>query len=118
MAGPTCAIFGRGALTESRLVDIDKLLASKSTVLVRTRKGKVWDVEIDERPVHVQIENTEDVLWDCEDELLDAGLLPEDAPFQVVLSAGLNSRVDYDMLKVLSMELAILIGGSATEPTK
>jgi hypothetical protein len=118
VAGPTSAVFGRGALTEGRLADIDALLAAKASRVSRTRKGRVWDVQIAGRPVHVSVENTEDVLWDCEDELLEAGLLPEDAPFRVVLSAGVNDAIDYDVLRDLANDLAVILGGPSSEPTK
>lgn len=118
VAGPTSAIFGRGALTEGRLADIDALLAAKASEIARTRKGCAWDVWIAGRPVHVRVENTEDVLWDCEDDLLEAGLLPDDAPFRVVLSAGVNDPVDYEVLRELAGSLAAILGGPSSEPTK
>jgi hypothetical protein len=58
------------------------------------------------------------VLWDCEDELLDLGFLPEDAPFRVVLSAGLNGAEDYATLRWLARGLADLLKGYPTEPEK
>jgi hypothetical protein len=118
VAGPTSAIFGRGALMEGRLAAIDALLALKASGITRTRKGRAWDVRIAGRPVHVSVEDTEDVLWDCEDELLEAGLLPADAPFRVVLSAGANDAVDYDVLRDLAGSLAAILGGPFGEPRK
>lgn len=63
------------------------------------------------------MEWTEDVLWDCEDELLELGLLPEYAPFRVVLCAGCNAREDYELLRRLSGDLVSLLDGISTEPT-
>lgn len=118
MAGPTTAILGVGELTENRLAGIDALLASVSSESRCTRRGRVWDLRVRQRPIHVRVEMTQDVLWDCGDDLASANLLPEDAPFRVVLSAGINDPVDYEVLRELASELSALLGAPASEPSK
>jgi hypothetical protein len=70
------------------------------------------------RPVSMHVERTEEVLWDCEDQLLDLGLLPEDVPSRIVLCAGCNKFEDKELLRRLGADLAGLVDGIATEPTK
>lgn len=116
--GPTCAVYARCKLTGDHLLQVDTLLSKLAGKIERTRKGRVWDVWIDDCPIHVCVEITDEVLWDCEDELLELDMLPDDAPFRVVLSAGLNGREDYDILRSLALQLVPLINGVPTEPEK
>ncbi len=64
------------------------------------------------------VELTEDVLWDCEEELLGLDLLPDDAPFRVLLSAGMNEQDDYRLLRELASQIAQCVNGVSTEPEK
>jgi hypothetical protein len=87
MSGLISVVYSRRKLDDETLDAIDDCLAGIATPLLRTHKGRTWDCAIHERWMHVRIEVTEDVLWDCEDELLDLGLLPEGAPFRIVFAA-------------------------------
>ncbi len=116
--GPCCAVYARCELTEGLLDKMASYLADASRPQVRLPRGREWSIWVLGRPVSVRVERTQDVLWDCEDELLELGLLPETAPFRVVLCAGCNSHEDYELLRRLSADLAWLLDGTPTEPTK
>jgi hypothetical protein len=118
MSGPTCAIYSRRKLEPAILDSIDAALAAISSPLERTRKGRVWECWIDGRPVSVSIENSENALWDCEDDLLGLGLLADDAPFRVVLAAGCNDERDYRILNSISGEISLIVEGVVVGPTK
>jgi hypothetical protein len=76
---------------------VDSMLASAADRIERTRKGRVWDIWVRERPVHVRIEGS---------------------PPVVILSAGCNSPEDYAILRRLAADLARAVGGLASEPDK
>lgn len=96
MAGPTCEL-----LLESddgpTLDAVDAVLAAVAERIDRTRKGRVWDVWIKNRPIHVSVGGS---------------------PPSVDLSAGCNSAEDYEILRLLAGKLAATLGAVASEPVK
>jgi hypothetical protein len=116
--GPCCSVYVRRPLSGEPLVELDAYLAGCAERVERTRKGRHWSAWISGRPVAVRVERTEEVLWDCEDDLLELGLLPEDAPFRVVVCAGLDSPEDRAILHRLAQGLSALLDGQATAPIK
>ena len=94
MGGPTCEVLvqDNDGLT---LDTIDAILAKAAERTDRTRKGRVWDVWVGGRPVHVSV-----------------------SPLSVALSAGCNEPQDYDVLRRLAGDLAAALGGIAAEPEK
>jgi hypothetical protein len=131
--GPSITVYARGPLTDSKLNEIANRLAELTLPQLQLTRGcewSLWSFEgpvsnnaerpcwIRERPIFLHLRRTEDVLWDCEDELLDLGLLPKEVPSHFYLYAGCNSPDDYDLLRELGMVLANLVDGIATEPLK
>lgn len=55
--GPTSKVLLESD-DESTLDTIDSVLAAVAKHMVRTRKGRVWDVRVEGRPVHVWIEDS------------------------------------------------------------
>lgn len=90
--GPTCEVLIQ---TDDGAV-LDALDQAAETIN-RTRKRRVWDVWIRDRPVHVQVTRS---------------------PPTVELSAGCNQPEDYDILRELSLQIAAKFGGIASEPEK
>jgi hypothetical protein len=78
------------------LEDIDSLLSSVSDSINRTRKGRVWDIWIDSRPITV-----------C---------MKEESI--IALSAGCNDQKDYSILRYLARSFTEKFGGFATPPEK
>jgi hypothetical protein len=118
MAGPACSVYARRSLTEDILVEIELRLSDGADEVNGTRKGRIWDVWVANRPFHVAVRKTADVLSQCEDELLELGLLPDEVPFLIELSAGANEPEDYTFLARVSEELARIVDGIATVPVK
>ncbi|MDZ7616308.1 MAG: hypothetical protein U1E05_04845 [Patescibacteria group bacterium] len=79
----------------STLDSIESLLASLADRIDRTRKGRVWDVWIRGRPVHVAISQS-----------------------IVALSAGCNSREDAAILQEVAEGIVQAVGGIYPEPDK
>jgi hypothetical protein len=96
MAGPTCEVLLE-ADDGPTLDAIDGVLAAAAEQVDRTRKGRVWDVRVGGRPVHVSVSG---------------------APPSVTLSAACNEPEDYRVLKRLASELAGALGSIASEPEK
>lgn len=96
MAGPTCEVLLE-ADDGPTLDAIDCVLAAAAEQVDRTRKGRVWNVRIGGRPVHVSVGGS---------------------PPTVTLSAGCNEAADYRVLRRLAGELAGALGGLASEPEK
>jgi hypothetical protein len=101
MAGPTCAVELEAAPDGSMLDLIDEFVKRSLTGVRETRKGRHWTGFRDGRPITVHV---------CDAD--------EEAPASVWFSAGSNSADDYVDLRRLSIGLAKIVGGRATEPTK
>ena len=97
MSGPACEVELPSIPDRVALDAIDEFLTGVCEHIKRTRKGRVWDVWIDERPVHVAV---------------------VDSRGAVELSAGCNAPEDYAILRRLGRSLADILGGKATEPLK
>lgn len=96
MAGPTCEVLLE--IDDGTTIDaLDSVLAALSHRIERTRKGRVWDVWVGGRPVHVNI---------------------PDGTAVVELSAGCNSLEDYAVLRRITGEIIAAIGGLASQPEK
>ena len=93
--GPTCEVLLETD-DGTALEVIDAVLAAAGRIN-RTHKGRVWDVWVAGRPVHVSV----------------AGTTPA-----VTLAAGCNGSEDYAVLRRLAGELASALGGVASEPVK
>lgn len=96
MAGPTCEVL-LDANDDTALGMIDAALTAAADRIDRTRKGRVWDVWVTGRPVHVSVTGN---------------------PPAIGLAAGCNSPEDYVVLRKLAADLALVLGGVASEPVK
>ena len=96
MAGPTCEVV-LDAADGLALDAVDAILAAAAERIDRTRKGRVWDVWVGGRPVHVSVGGS---------------------PPAVALAAGCNSPEDYAVLRRLAGEMAAVLRGVASEPVK
>jgi len=94
--GPTCEVLLE-AVDGSTLDAVDAVLASVADRIERTRKGRVWDVWIGGRPVHLAVGGP---------------------PVAVVLAAGCNDSEDYAVLQRMAGVLAEVLGGIASPPVK
>lgn len=94
--GPTREVL-IDADDSSLLEALDALLATASNYIKRTRKGRVWDVWVRNRPIHVQVGGN---------------------PAVVTLSAGCNASEDAAILREVADKIVEVIGGLASEPEK
>ena len=94
--GPTCEVL---LISNDRptLDAIDAVLASVADQIDRTRKGRVWDIWIHGRPVHVHVDDSQPV---------------------VTLSAGCNNHEDAVILHELAAGIVHAVGGIFSEPEK
>lgn len=94
--GPTCEV-----LLESddgtTLDAIDGVLADVADRIVRTRKGRAWDIWVEGRAVHVTVRGS---------------------PPAVALAAACNGPEDHSVLKRLAGKLAEVLSGPASPPVK
>ncbi len=108
------SVYSRSPLKEEDLVTIDRVLDLRSESLTRTRKGRVWEFNSRGVRIGVSVQELPDVLWECEDELLDVGLLPEPGHYRVAfLSRNRGSDVD-ELIDLLLREVADAICGVGT----
>jgi hypothetical protein len=94
--GPSCDVV-LDVVDDATLETIDSKLADVAETITRTRGGRKWQIWIRGRPVIVSIEGTSS---------------------SVSLSAGCNALEDYEILRQLSAQLALELGGLASEPIK
>jgi hypothetical protein len=94
--GPTCEVLLESA-SPLDLDAVDALLASTTDQIERTRKGRVWNVWLGGRPIHIEVLAS---------------------PPSICLSAGCNSPTDTELLRQLARKLADALGGLASAPIK
>lgn len=82
---------------DATLMAIDEVLGSLADRIDRTRKGRNWDLWIEERPFHVQV---------------------VDSPASITLAAGCNRAEDYGILRRLTKRIADAVGGVSSRPAK
>jgi hypothetical protein len=116
--GPTCAVYLPGEVDDECLEALDRLLTDLADEVVRTRRGQVFELSIDRQLFHLAVQATDETLHDCEDSLLAVDLLPEDAPYRIVISAPTTTPAADAILRSLSTAIVGLLGGRATEPVK
>ena len=92
--GPTCGIVLNSVPTNEQLNAVDDFLARVAGEIERSRKGRVWDVWIDNRPVHVAVVAS---------------------PARIELSAGCKAAEDYTILQNLAKGLAAILNGEVSE---
>ena len=93
---PTCEVLLESG--EAPILDtIDAFLAPVADEIERTRRGRVWNVWIGGRPIHVAVV--------C-------------SPLSIEMSAGCNDAEDYAALRKLAEGLAEACDGLASEPIK
>ena len=87
------------------------MLASHADELIRTRKGRVWRLSKRGVSFDIQVEPLDTVLWDCEDDVLETGLLPEVDDCRVQLTApGRSDEVFEEIARLLGL-IATAIDG-------
>ena len=96
MSGPTTEVLVP-TVDRATLDKIDSLLSACADQITRTRKGRVWDLQMQGRPIHVMV---------------------AESPPAIEISAGCNGSEDYAVLLTLSSRLASALGGLASTPTK
>lgn len=94
--GPTCEVLLDS--DEPSILDaIDAFLETTSARIERTRKGRVWNLWIEGRPISLAVTAS---------------------PPAIELSAGRKGEEDYALLRRLATGLAAACGGIASEPIK
>jgi hypothetical protein len=83
-------------LTTASLALIDKHLQTAAEDIIMTRKGRNWDIRVGGRPVTVSV----------------------DSECQISLAAACNSHADYEVLRQIGKDLADVLGGVWSEPSK
>ena len=94
--GPACEILLESG-DDTILDAVDSVLSACTEQVVRTRKGRVWEVWISGRPIGVSVD------FD---------------PPAIQLSAGCNSAEDYAVVGLLCRALTDRLGGIASRPSK
>lgn len=70
-------VFSKTPLKERDLAAVNQILSQHTVGLNRSRKGRHWTCSIRNVVLTIDVEAVDDILFDCEDDLLDCGLLPE-----------------------------------------
>jgi hypothetical protein len=112
------SIFGDGAFEEADLVAIDLILTERATDLKRTRKGRVWYYRRGDVYLDVRVEKVADVLFDCEDDLVDLELLPKPEQERLLISAPRCGDAEDAEIAELLRRIANEVGGRSIGPRR
>ena len=123
--GPSILGLLEASLDEAALADADALLVASASKVQRTRRGRKWDVcvvmadqPIRERWYHVSLEKIRE-LQEEDLELLVANDRPlESVRERLIISAGLNSKIDYTQITLLAGRFVDKFGGLFGVATK
>jgi hypothetical protein len=125
MAGPSIRALLEVELDAARLMEADALLESVASRLVRTRRGRVWDIwiavpdgEPRERAYSISIEQI-GALQEEDLELLVRGQRSlESVRERLFISSALNSKIDYAQIEMLAQRFVSEFGGVSDVPIK
>jgi hypothetical protein len=115
-------VYLKDEISDHLLERVEGILTALSTSIERTRKRREWALWIavegvrDDRPFHVHVWNTEERLWECEDDLEALGVGASELPTCIEISAGCNRREDREALARVLDAIAGPLGGVATNP--
>lgn len=100
-------IFLRNDFTDHDSGRVHQILHSHCDDVRDTRKGRHWELYWREQAVGltVHVHRTEEYLYDCEDELLDLDLLPEDAPECVSLVTNRGTEEDLSLCDLVTRRI-------------
>jgi len=94
--GPTCSVVVE-SITGETLDRIDEALELLADRIERTRKGRRWNVWINDRPFAVRVSG---------------------ANSAIELAAGCNTAEDWELTRRFALSLGSEMNGTATEPEK
>lgn len=106
------SVFSRRPFDADMATAIDRVLRSLAQDLQSTRKGRVWSCRAGDCGIGVSIEDLDQVLCHCEDELLEHELLPEPGMIRVFFFADLNLPQAAAEIDRLSYAVAEAIDGA------
>ena len=107
-------VYLREPFIEGHSSDVHGILIELCDEVRPTKKGKHWEVVKNNNLFFVDVESTQSRLHDCEDDLLELNLLPEDAPELVAITSNnLRSAADanFDFVELLSKRIEVKLGG-------
>ncbi len=99
--GPAVQISSRSKVDDGLLLAVDALLHAECTQVETTRKGRVFDVWVDDRPFHVWIEGADD----------STEPIPSGMSSAIWISAGGNQPTDRELMLRLAGRIALEVGG-------
>ena len=99
--GPTIEICSRRKVDDQLLLSVDVLLHAECDSVRTTRKGKVFDVYVEDRPFHAWILGAED----------SPESLPTGMSSAICISAGCNQSIDGEILQRLAERVALEFDG-------
>ena len=108
------SIFSLGSIDETDLAKIDLVLAERPTELQRTRKGRDWHYRRGEVRLDVRVEELADVLFDCEEDLLELELLPEPEQERLFIWAPRCGDAEDAEIGELLRRITDAVGGRST----
>lgn len=96
------------------MIFIEEILMKLCDEVRGTRKGRYWEAVKNNHLFCVDVRETESRLYDCEDDLLDVNLLPEDAPEAISIVSRLGRKEDLHFVSVVSKEISTALKGITT----
>jgi len=125
MAGPSILALLDVELDAASLAEADALLESVASKLVRTSRGRVWDIwiaapnrEVTERPYSISIERIAQLQEEDRELLVGSQRSLDSVKERLTISSGLNSEIDYAQIERLAERFVCEFGGVSGVPIK
>ena len=93
-------------------VVVDEQIQSVCNEVVDSRKGRHWEACVTEPCIGltVHVSRTDQCLYECENELLDHNLLPEDVPECITIITNLGTENDLKICEFLTHTICEELG--------
>jgi hypothetical protein len=124
--GPTILALLDAELDAASLVEADAILAGVASKLVRSERGRVWDIWIAaydgdakiERPYAVSVERIKNLEEEDLEILVGSNRPLDSVKERLIISSGLNLKADYVQIEALAQRFITRFGGITGAATK
>ena len=104
-------VFLKETYGPAETVLLENILKRISNKVIGSRKGRYWEIANDNVVYYIDVRKTESRINDCEEELLELNLIPEEVPEVIFITSSLGRENDLAYCNLISNEIITNLNG-------